>query len=78
LVSDYAETFRNRERAQNSDYALAEQRFEERNERYIDEVAAYQKNRALLLKQQALRFEKSGRILKHPRFAHLRSRISKF
>jgi hypothetical protein len=79
LVSDYAETFRNREKAQNSDYALAEQRFEERNERYIDEVAAYQKKKAALLKQQALRLEGSGRRIKHPRGRrHLRSRRSKF
>jgi hypothetical protein len=79
LVSDYAETFRNREKAQNSDYALAEQRFEERNERYIDEVAAYQKKRAFLLKQQALRLEKSGRKIKHPRgLRHIRSRNAKF
>jgi hypothetical protein len=79
LVSDYAETFRNRENAQNSDYALAEQRFEERNERYIDEMAAYQKKRALLLKQQALRLEKSGRRNKYPSVrGHRRSRNSKY
>ena len=79
LVSDYAETFRNREKAQNSDYALAEQRFEERNERYIDEVAAYQKKRALLLKQQALRLERSSLKTKHPRgLRHLRSRNPTF
>ena len=60
LVSKYAETFRNREEQQNYEYHLAEKIFEERNQQYMEAVAAYQKKRAELLEKQAKRLANQG------------------
>ena len=61
LVSEYAGRFRAGEQEQNSEYQKALKTFEDRNQQYVEEVAAYQKQRALLLKKQAIDLENKQR-----------------
>ncbi len=64
LVTKYAQKFRSREQQQNSEYELAEKEFEQRNQQYIESVAAYQRRKAAILKQQALRLEQARNVRK--------------